>query len=126
MSLDTDLEEIRVMSLLSDLPHENINHDQRYVAYSGYVLTYSTFSTIMLWAIAGSKIYHSIWQDRPDAVQEVRDLNPQDARLAGLHDDNVGEYIRNQFRSRMKSMTDDAVESLLSSMFYDMMESQIH
>jgi hypothetical protein len=126
MSTDTELEQLRVMSLLSDLPHEIIHHGKKYVAYFGYVLTYSTFSTIMLWTIAGPKIYHSIWRERPCALQEVRDLNPQDARLANMHDDHVGEYMRNQFQSKMKSMTDDAIESLLGNLFCEMTKSQAH
>jgi hypothetical protein len=114
MKLDTELEDLRVMSLLSDLPHEKTYQGRRYVAYAGYVLTYSTFVTVMLWAIAGAKIYHRIWKERPGSIEEAKQLNPQDGRLSGMHDDHVGQYLRDRFRKHVGSMSPDDIESLIN------------
>lgn len=117
MPLDTEFETTRMLSLLSERPHEIIQEDKSYVAFAGYLLTYSTFCTIFMWSLAGPKIYHSIWKEREGAIKEVRDLNPQDGRLPALHDDHVGQYITDRFKLAMKAMDPDDIEDFIHGMF---------
>lgn len=116
MSLDTELETIRTLSLLSERPHEVQHHGKRYVAFAGYILTYSSFCTIFMWALIGPKIYHHIWIEQ-GSVPSLRDLNPQDHRLSGIHDDHVGQYVADQFKASMKSMESEEIEEFITGMF---------
>lgn len=116
MTLDTELENSRTFSLLTESPHHILRDGQHYVAYAGYVLTYSTFSTFFMWAIAGPKIYHSIWKEREGAIRELRELNKQDGLLSEMHEDHVGQYMVDRFKRALSGLGPSDIENLLSNM----------
>lgn len=117
MILDTETENLKVLSLLSGLPHyiENENRE-KFIAYGGYILSYSTFSTIFMWTLCGPKIYHNIWKEQSDSIEDLRRMNPQDLVLTSLHADEVGQHMVDKFKSIMGDSAND-VEHILHTMF---------
>lgn len=117
MILDTEAENLRILSLLSGLPHyiENENRE-KFVAYGGYIMSYSTFSTIFMWTLCGPKIYHNIWKERPDSIEDLRRMNLQDSVLTTLDSDEVGQHMVDKFKSIMSDSAND-VEYILHTMF---------
>ena len=117
MNIDTELENSRTQSLLSGLPH-CIEHSssEKFVAYGGYILSYSTFSTIFMWTLCGPKIYHNIWKEQSDSIEDLKRMNPHDLVLKTLHSDEVGQHMVDKFKAIMGNSSND-VEHILHTMF---------
>lgn len=103
------------MSVLSESP-QLIHHDgRRLAAYAGYVMPFSSFSTLLLWAICGPKIYHKIW-DETGAGREIKALNAKDERLQHWREDTVGQFLAEVFANQLRNLGPDGVEQMLGLM----------
>jgi hypothetical protein len=116
MTLATELEQTRMLSLLTESPQQIQLDDRRYVAYCGFVLPYSSFSTIFMWMVCGPKIYHSIWTEQDGAISTAKSLNMQDDRLQTLHQDHVGQYLADRFKAAAGRLGQDDMEEMLSTL----------
>lgn len=110
-----ELEQARTLSLLSDLPHM-IDDSKQYVAFKGYIFTYSCFCVLLLWTLCGTNIYSRIWHDNEDNIISLKEMNPHDKNLVNCSDTNVGSYISNKFREMMKNMEPNEIEYMVDNM----------
>lgn len=112
----TNKEEARTLSILTDQPHMIIFDQKKYVAFKGYVFTYSTFSAVFMWAICGQSLYSKIWSDQENAIKTVKELNLHDKKLQALEDIKVGYYLAGKIRESMAKLSPAEVESAIVTM----------
>lgn len=112
----TDKEQARTLSLLTDQPHMITVDKKKYVAFKGYVFTYSTFSAVFMWAICGQSLYSKIWSDQENSVSTVKELNLHDKHLQTLEDIKVGYYLAGKIRESMSKLSPADVESAIVTM----------
>lgn len=112
----TNKEQARTLSLLTDQPHMIMIDEKKYVAFKGYVFTYSTFSAVFMWAICGQSLYSKIWSDQEHSIASVKELNLHDKQLQALEDINVGYYLAGKIRESMSKLSPAEVESAIVTM----------
>lgn len=75
----------RVQSALTERFHLGLDDNgRRWIAIGGYLMDYATFCTMLVWRMSGSVSYISIISKRPDLIDQLKEMNPTDMRLAGL------------------------------------------
>lgn len=114
--LITNLEDARVLSVLTDRPHivEDINSNKKLVAFAGIVLPLSSFSMMFMWALAGSNYYHKIFQEQTDLVQECFRLNPE---VPNFKNFQIGPHITGKFKEVLSRLNPEDIEELVDMMF---------
>lgn len=118
MTTNIEIEQARTFSLLSELP-QFITSEREYVAFKGYIFTYSSFCVLLLWTLCGTNLYSRIWHDNKDNITSLIQLNPHDTQLEKLANAAIGTYISNKFRKMLKNIEPDDIEYMIDKMLDD-------
>lgn len=116
--MNIDFQQLKTFSVLSETP-QYIDHGahNRYVSYLGYVFTYSTFSTLLMWAMCGPKLYYTIWTENTQAINQLKSMNSHDLAIESLTGDGLAYYFINKIKQSLNDLKPEDVEKLLNQMF---------
>lgn len=114
----TKIEQTRTLSILTEKPHF-IRENGNFVAFAGYVFTYSMFSTLFFWSITGNHIYSKIWESDEKNIELTKSLNAHDQTLQNLSAAYLKTYLTNKFKSILKKCNQDEIEYIINQMFLE-------
>lgn len=106
---------MRAMSALSQLPYF-VDDSREYVAFAGYIFSYSTFVTIYMWGLSGTGYYRKLLVNRKDEVELIKSLNKFDTKLQSLLDDSCLTYIKCKFVPIVQEMDSESKVSTITAM----------
>lgn len=111
MTIDT-IEQTRVQSILSESLHIFVD-DQgvRRAAIKGYIYDYTTFCTMLLWAMGGSVAYLSIMSEN-GSINLLKQLNAQDQRLVERDNYRSAKYLYSKFGEMARQYTKEQLAEL--------------
>lgn len=116
--MNIDFQQLRTFSILSETPqYIDRGKEGRYVTFIGYVIPYSAFSVIFMWALCGAPIYQHIWSEQTDVIKEIKELNTHDLELQNVHDSSIGIFMMNKFKEKMNGLSPDTIENMFNNMF---------
>jgi hypothetical protein len=115
--MNIDFEHMKTFSILSETPQfVDAGPGNRYVSFLGYVFTYNTFSTLIMWCLCGPNIYYNIWKEN-NSVEQLKSLNSHDDSLKSMNIDQLGSYFIHKLKENLTVMTASEIEKLLNHMF---------
>ncbi len=96
--MTTDIiEQNRTMSKLSEQIHVFVdNQGVRRAAVGGYIYDYTTFCTMLLWAMGSSVAYLAIMSEN-GAMDQLKQVNSEDQLLIGKDNYKTAKYLYKKF-----------------------------
>ena len=76
--LSQELQNVRIMSLLSERIHYHEENGKKYACICGVILPKELASTFIIWAITGNMVYVNLLNRDEQKINELRELNSHD------------------------------------------------
>lgn len=119
-----DLEQLKTFSVLSDTPQFfDGGPGSKFVTYLGYTFTFSTFTTLLMWAMCDQPIYYHIWSEQTESVRLLKKLNSHDQKLQDMNIDYVGYYFLDKLKEALALQSERTIESIVEHMIENGMVS---
>lgn len=111
MTTDT-IEQSRVQSVLSESLHIFVDEQGvRRAAINGYIYDYTTFCTMLLWAMGGSVAYLSIMSEN-GSIDTLKQLNAHDPKLIEKPNYKSAKYLYSKFGEIARQYTKEQLAEL--------------
>lgn len=106
------IEQSRVHSVLSEQLHIFVDDKGvRRAAVGGYILDYTTFCTMLLWAMGGSVAYLSLMSEN-GSIDELKKLNSEDQWFLEKNNYRIAKYLYSKFGAVARQYTKDELAKL--------------
>ena len=106
------IEQNRVQSILSESLHIFVDEQgTRRAALNGYIYDYTTFCTMLLWAMGGSVAYLNILSEN-GSIDSLKQLNAQDLRLVEKNNYRSAKYLYSKFGEVARQYTKEQLAEL--------------
>jgi hypothetical protein len=106
------IEHSRVQSILSEQLHIFVDEQGvRRAAIKGYIYDYTTFCTMLLWAMGGSVAYLNIMSENGN-VATLKQLNAQDPKLIEKDNYRSAKYLYSKFGEVARQYTKEQLAEI--------------
>jgi hypothetical protein len=113
-TLNTDIENTRILSILSEKVHFVTQDNKEYMCFGGVVCPKALGNAVALWAITGSKRYRNLFRSNQD-LNEIFDLNQKDPWLSKADiSQDIEWYLIKTMRQCMKTWDPTHFEDLFA------------
>lgn len=111
MTTDT-IEQHRTMSTLSEQIHVFVDEQGvRRAAVGGYIYDYTTFCTMLLWAMGSSVAYLAIMSEN-GSMEQLKRVNSNDQFLADKNNYKTAKYLYNKFGQIARQYTKEELANV--------------
>lgn len=110
--MTTDIiEQNRTLSTLSEQIHVFVDDQgMRRAAIGGYIYDYTTFCTMLLWAMGGSVAHIAIMSEN-GSMEQLKQVNSNDQFLADKNNYRTAKYLYSKFGNIARQYTKEELAS---------------
>lgn len=106
------IEQSRVQSVLSESLHIFVDEQGvRRAAINGYIFDYTTFCTMLLWAMGGSVAYLTIMSEN-GSIDTLKQINAHDPKLVEKNNYRSAKYLYSKFGDVARQYTKEQLAEL--------------
>lgn len=109
-NIDTKLEDVRILSKLSEQLHYIDINGNKFACFGGNVIPYSMVGSFLIWAWTGSRVYYNLYKES-NMVEIIKSLNPHDDAIL-YNPEDAAWYLSKKLRTLMASWDEQHFDNI--------------